>query len=178
MSSLGPSTPYFDLQHMYNFKDIRTQPGTPIPDQAPPGSVMDFINKNPETQKFKKIIVRSGMQGQFWQVQEDLTVFVPLDRFITDEQLCFATFDPGTARQIVASSTLSRDIDGYLVTSSPFAYYTTKNRDSRMFITTINRQTTINDRASVVATDVFKGNNGRVHFIDSLLIPTDCTYLN
>lgn len=177
MTSAGPSTPFMDYSHMYSFVSKRQPAPLPVL-KAPAGTILDFLQNNPETKQFLRVLMRSNHASQYADPSDQLTLFVPLDRFMPKEEAFYANLDPGIAWQMVAMATLPRDINGYLVTSSPFSYYTTLNPDQRMFVSNVARVTSLNDCARVVSIDAKKAVNGRVHYIDAILKPTDCTFLN
>ncbi len=160
---------------MWEFRN-RVNTKNPIT-QVPCNTIADFINTNKNLTKFRFIMRRAGLESLLAQNEEKLTVFIPTDDFMETDEEFYKNMDIGTAKEIMTSCILPRQIDGYLIASTPYSYYTTKNRDNRMFITSINGVTTLNDISKVVQFDRVCA-NGVIHFTTSLLFPTDNTYLN
>jgi len=143
-----------------------------------PGSIYDYLTRTPGYSKFLTIVKRAAMISQLNNAQSDCTLFVPSDsylRHIPPEY--FENMDDGLARQILACSTVNYRINRELITSSPVAYYFTRNAQMRMFVTNIGGKTNINNCASIVKYDIVC-NNGLVHLVDGLVAPNNDTFMN
>jgi uncharacterized surface protein with fasciclin (FAS1) repeats len=57
------------------------------------------------------------------------------------------------------------------------AYYLTRNQQYKMYVTNISGKTRINNCATIIGFDG-KFNNGIIHLIDNLIIPTNDTFMN
>lgn len=176
MVSLGPDTQSCNYSHMYSFVDLANshEPQLCINKD----SIYDFLHKNPHFSKFKQIVHRAKMEGQLNEIQANFTLFIPSDSSLQDiPQDFFDKMDDGLARQILKSSSLLRKIDKYLITSSPVAYYRTMDPTMRMYVTNISGRTQINNCVSVVKYDIVL-NNGIIHLVDGLIVPSDDTFMN
>lgn len=177
MVSFSPVVQPLNFTHMYEFTDYRNKPS----DNklcTTPGSIFEMLYKDKRFTKFREIVERAKMVGQFNSKQADCTVFVVPDKHLTHiPEDFFKYMDDGMARQILSASTLNRRIDSELLTSTPVAYYWTKNPEARMYITNISGVTRINQTAKVIQFDINR-TNGTVHVIDDLLVPTENSYLS
>lgn len=177
MVSVGPDTQSYNFTHMYSFVDLNELNSNTKP-KVTKGSIYDFIDSNPSFTKFKTIITHAKNIGLLNDIQANCTALIPNDenlKHIPDEYFC--RMDDGLARQILASSIIDRKIDGKLLTSSPVAYYITRNPSMRMYVENINSCTTVNSCARVIKFDI-KCNNGLIHVIDNLIIPNNDHFMN
>lgn len=177
MVSYGPDSQPADMTHMYLFTDYRN-PKDKHKICTNKGSIFDFIYNAKNFTKFRKIVDKAMMVGQLNSLQADMTVFIPSDNYLQHVPNDFIEYmDDGMARQILAASTLNRRIDKELLTSSPVAYYITRNPSMKMYMTNINDKTVINGNVNVVHFDVPCA-NGLIHLVDNLIIPSDNTFIN
>ncbi len=177
MVSLGPDTQSYNYTHMYSFVDYRGT-NSQSTRNIVKDTILDFIYNNPNFSRFKMIIERSGMLEQLNNSQANMTLFVPSDDYLRDiSDPYFYGMDIGLARQILNSSSLNRKIGGELVKSSPVSYFTTRDSRMRMYVTNISGITQINNCVRVVKYDILL-NNGIIHLVDGLIIPSDDTFMN
>lgn len=176
MVSYGPNTESCNFTHMYSFVDYRNNQE---PELCPnPGTLYDYIRKNPNMSKFKRIVEYAMMSGQLNEHEADFTLFIPTDNFLKHiPKEYFEYMDNGLARQIFNSSTLWRQLNKDMITSSPVAYYNTRNPEMRMYVTNISGQTRINNCATIVKYDIIT-NNGIIHIVDNLIAPNMDTFMN
>lgn len=176
MVSTYPNGQLYNFTHMYSFVDLR---GKKTPELCVnSGSLYDFINKNKNLSKFRTIIERAQMMGQLNDSQADFTIMIPKDEFLAHIPVeYFEKMDDGLAKQILNCSTMRRKIDKWILTSSPVAYYTTRNPEMRMYVTNISGQTRVNNCATVVQYDI-PCTNGLVHFVDNILAPNLDHFMN
>lgn len=176
MVSYGPDIQNQNFTHMAHFIDYRSDIEPQLCVNS--GSLYDYINRHPQMRKFKTIVKRAGMSGQLNNEQADFTLLIPLDSFLGHiPQEYFETMDDGLARQILNTSTLTTQLNGKLLTSSPVAYYYTKNPEMRLYITNITRQTRVNNCATVVKFDI-NCTNGIIHIVDNIIAPNQDTFMN
>jgi uncharacterized surface protein with fasciclin (FAS1) repeats len=176
MVSCYPETQNYNFTHMSSFVDYRN------PDAAEmcvnKGSIYDYINSNPIFSKFRTIVQRANMLGQLNQPQADFTVMIPPNDHLQHiPEDYFAKMDDGLARQILKASCINRVIDKNLITSSPVSYYYTQNKEMRMYVTNIGGRTEINNCCSIIQYDISL-NNGMVHIIDGLIVPSNAHFMN
>lgn len=175
MTTTGPYTQSLNRTHMFSFVDYR---GKSEIINCPAGnSIMNHIDTHPQLTKFRKVVNRAGMNAQLSQNEANFTLFTPLDQYLKQPDSYFDNMDDGLARQILSASLMDRKIDGYLLQSSPVSYFTTKNPHMRMYITNISDQTRLNQSANVVKFDI-PADNGIIHFIDNLIVPSNNTFIN
>lgn len=176
MVSYGPDSQSLNYTHMSSFVDYR---GKTVQPCITKGSIYEYIYKNNNMTRIKQIIDHAKFIGQLNDEQADFTCFFPTDQFINEHfnHNYFDDMDDSLARGILNCSMVNRKIDRKLIMSSPVAYYITKNPQMRMYTTNINNQTILNNRAKIITYDL-KFNNGIIHIIDNLLIPTDETFMN
>ena len=176
MVSFAPNTQSLLYNHMSFFTDYQS-------DVEPKmclnkGSIYDFISSNPKFSKFKKIVDTANRMGFLNDDQANCTVFIPSDDYLKHiPQNYFNTMDDGLAREILASSTIPKILASDLITSSPVAYYYTRNPKMRMYVTNINSRTKINNCATIVRYDIWC-NNGIIHLIDNLIEPSQDHFMN
>lgn len=174
MVSLGPDTQSYNYLHMVDFVDYRGK--KPLP-PITKGSIYEFISHE-RYSKFRTIVDRAGMRSQLNNSQADFTIFVPDNEFLKHIPCeYFKNMDDGLARQILNSSTLRRRIDKLLLVASPVSYFATLDPRMRMYVTNISNVTKINNCVSVVKYDNIL-NNGIIHIIDSLIAPSQDTFMN
>jgi len=161
---------------MYDFADLRScEPPKFVPNEK---SLMWYITNNSELSKFKRIIDRANLFPTLSNIQGNCTLFIPTNAYLENyNEDFFSRLDVGSARQIVNCTVIDRFIDKDIITALPVGYYTTRNKQNRMYVTNISGQTELNDRARIVQYNICL-NNGMIHIIDNLLIPTECHYLN
>lgn len=176
MVSYTPTTQGYCFNHMSSFVDYQSDidPKMCIRD----GSIYDFISKNPQFRKFKKIVDTANRMGFLNEEQANCTVFIPSNEYLQHiPQSYFDTMDDGLARQILASSTIPKILAADLITSSPVCYYYTRNPAMRMYVTNISNRTKINNCATVVGYDIWC-DNGIIHLIDNLIEPSQDHFMN
>lgn len=177
MVSCGPDTQSYLYTHMWSFVDRRKGPEAKkmcVDDK----SIFGFIYNNPMFSKFRLIIERAEMEGQLNSSQANCTIFVPPDANLKHiHESFFQKIDSGTAKQILNASTLNRKIDKSLITSSPVAYYTTKDPKFKMYVTNISGKTRINNCATVIG---YNGDfsNGMIHLVDNIIMPTEDKFMS
>lgn len=175
MVSYGPDTQSLNYTHMYAFVDYQGDNNYYCVQR---GSIMDYIRKNPDCSRFLQIVFRARMYEQLSNIAADFTALIPTDnylKFIPED--FFDTMDDGTARSIVKASLIQRKINKDLITSSPVAYYYTLNPEMRLYVTNISGKTQINNCLEIVKYDI-KANNGLIHLVSGLIVPTMDTFMN
>jgi len=176
MVSLGPISEAYNYTHMYSFEDL--QPVGQSKLCVNPNSLFGVIYKDKNFSKFKTIIERAGMVGQLDELEANFTLLAPEDKYLKHIPSDFFTYmDDGLARQILGASLINRKIGSKLLKSSPVAYYYTKNFDMRMYITNIRGETRVNETCKIVKFDICC-DNGLLHVIDGLIVPTEQHFLN
>lgn len=175
MTAIGPYSQSYDMRHMYSFNDLR--PDKPPVQCLNTHSIMDILSQG-LYKKFSKIVERARMNGQLNEKQANFTLFAVPDSFLTHvPEQYFNHMDIGTAKQILNSSLMNRVIDKELITSSPVSYYPSLNSRNRLYITNISGCTMINECSKVVGFNIAAG-NGLIHHVDTLIRPTNNTFIN
>jgi len=170
MVSYAPDRQNQNFTHMYSFVDYRS-PKEYIPSS---GSVYDIIYKNSELSKFKQLVDRANMKEMLDNPQFNCTVLVCKDK---DFNLNLDILDIGSAKDILNSCILQRKINKYLLTSSPVAYYYTRNLYMRLYIINIGGITRINNCYNITDFDI-DCNNGMIHICSGLIVPSGEHFMN
>lgn len=176
MTSMGPATPSTDMTHMYTFTNDWVQT-KPLSVCAKPGSILDFVLNNPNLSRFYEILNKSNMSFEFNDNPMKMTLFVVPDEFMPTNPAFYQNMDRGTARRIISMMTMNKQISGTLLVSCPSAYYSTLNKDQRIYIINTKEQTIINNVANIITYDIVC-QNGVIHVLNRLLLPTDNTFIN
>jgi uncharacterized surface protein with fasciclin (FAS1) repeats len=173
-ASMG-SDPSFMYTHMYSFTDLRGPKPTMCINK---GSIYDFINSNPSFSKFKTIVTRANMSAQLNEPQANFTIMIPPNEHLQHiPQDYFDKMDDGLARQILKASSINRIIDKNLITSSPVSYFYTQNKEMRIYITNIGNKTVINNCSNIIQYNISL-NNGMIHIVDNLIVPSEAHFMN
>jgi hypothetical protein len=175
MTACMVNDPSFMYTHMYDFQDYNSADSQMCINK---NTIYDYINSTPGFSKFKTIVHKAHMEGQFNDPQANCTIMVPHDdsiRHIPEEY--FRTMDDGVARQILKSSTMNRILDKKIIVSSPVAYYVTRNPKMRMYITNIGGKTRINNCCTILEYNMGL-RNGMIHVVDNLVAPSEEHFMN
>ena len=173
-ASMG-NDPSLMYTHMYSFTDLRGPKPTMCINK---GSIYDFINSNPSFSKFKTIVTRANMFAQLNEPQANFTIMIPPNEHLQHiPQEYFDKMDDGLARQILKASSINRIIDKNLITSSPVSYFSTQNKEMRMYITNIRDKTVINNCSTIIQYNISL-NNGMIHIVDNLVAPSEAHFMN
>jgi len=176
MVSFGPDIQPQDFTHMYQFTDLQSTKKPHL--CVHQNTIYNYIRDNPNFSRFKKIIERARNMGQLNEVQADVTIMIPEDKYLEHlPQEFFDKMDDGLARHILWASCINRKIDKKLITSSPVAYYYTQNPEMRMYVTNINGRTQINNCMNIVKYDI-NLDNGIIHIVNGLIVPSDDHFMN
>lgn len=175
MVSVGPYKEFYDMKHMYDLVDLR--PTKPVSYSLDKNSLFGIIMNHPDFTIFSKIVQKAQAEGKLSQNQTEYTLFAPSD---TELQKKYSkefldNIDIGLARQILSFSTMNRQIDKYLLQSSPKSIFPTLNRTSSLNIRTIDGVTKLQNHTTVIHWN-HPAENGLIHVIDNLLIPIECAY--
>ena len=175
MTACMVNDPSYMYTHMYSFQDYNGDNSQMCLNR---GSIYDYISSTPGFTKFKSIVDRANMKAQLNEHQANSTIFAPSDNYLQHiPQEYFSNMDDGLARQILKASTINRVLDKNIITSSPVAYYTTRNPEMRMYVTNIGGQTRINNCCKVVQYDVLLS-NGIIHVVDNMIAPSEAHFMN
>lgn len=136
------------------------------------GTILDYLYKDQNTQVFSYIVEKANMQDSLAHINFDSTLIVPLDKYLSRkyEEDYFVNMSTYDAYRIVNYSILQSDISFPLLQSVYYSALVPKKSYDRIESYTINGVVTLNDNITVLPMDV-KCNNGRLLFIDDLLIP-------
>jgi uncharacterized surface protein with fasciclin (FAS1) repeats len=176
MTSMGPATPSTDMTHMYTFTNSWVQT-KPLSVCTIPGSILDFVHTNENLSQFYEILKKSNMAFEFNDNPMKMTLFAVPNEYMPNNPSFYQNMDRGTARQIITMLTMNKQISGSILVSCPSAYYSTLNKDQRLFVTNTRNGTTINNTANIINYDIVC-KNGVVHILNKLLFPTDATFVN
>jgi uncharacterized surface protein with fasciclin (FAS1) repeats len=166
MTSIGPYSEKTNLSYMYDKVDLRG----PLPQKKDfPNSLAWVISMTPNFSKFRYILRLSKLDQVFCDQQSSYTVFVPTDESLSHiHENIFLNMDLLTARSIVQASTLKNRITSDILSDSPCSHFMTLNPYTRLFITNVNGQTSIDNDINVVKPDIMV-NNGIIHVTDGLI---------
>ena len=174
MVSINPGVQAYDFRHMYNFVDIRKEKTVCYDNNT---TLMGIIKNNKDFSIFEKIVNKAGYELKLADKQSDYTVFVPSDEKLRMRynQKYLDNIDKGFAKHIVSFSIMNRIIDKNLLQSSPVSIFPTIDRSNYIHIKTISDITYLTDDTKVIHFNQ-KADNGIIHVIDNLLIPTNSVY--
>jgi hypothetical protein len=175
MVSFAPNTQSYLYNHMSFFTDYET-------DKNPlcclnKNTIYDWLSCNVNMKKFKKLVDKANMRGTLNDEQANVTLFAVPDRFLNLTNNYIDSIDEGSAREIIFSLLILRQLGRDLITSSPVSYFYTKNPAMRMYITNINGITTVNECSKIIQFDNWC-DNGIIHVLDNIFFPTDNHFLN
>ena len=172
MVSMGPYSKGNDFTHMYDKPDLNA----PIAGYSyKKGSILGYILQRPEFSNFAHIIFTAKLESLFDDIQSNLTLFIPhndLIRNLTYNEIM--NLDLMTARNIVEFSCMNRRITSDLLSNSPIAYFVTRNSTNKILVETVRGQTYLNGCAKLLEANI-KMNNGVIHIINNVLIPSSTT---
>lgn len=171
MTSIGPYSKSYDNTHMWDFSDLRSSKITPEL-CINKNTAYDYISRHPEMKKFNALIINAGRVGEMSQHEFNSTIFVPLDKYLQHPLSVYKKLDRGTARNILAVSTLNDKIDSKLIRSSPVSSFMTKDpyNSNYIYVTNISGVTEINKCTKIIEYDV-KLDNSIIHITDNLITP-------
>lgn len=172
MVSIGPYTQAYDMQQQWDFVDLRSnkKPKT----LYTPNSVMDILAKTPDFSIFLQIVIRGNMEKLLNGHYLFSTVLIPSDHYIKQKYPSnfINNLGIGEARNIVLFSTMPRLLNEDFIKFNKSAYYPTKLRSNRMYITNINGITELPGCTHIIHWN-YKVGNGLIHVVDNLLIPSN-----
>ena len=167
MVSIGPYVEELNFRHMFDIPDLRVK----RKQCYPKGTIMGIIERTPQFSKFRQIIKNARMEGPLGDLQVDATLFITSDEYLTEmDESVVQKMDMSTARHIVKSSMLKRNITSDLLKDSPATYFNTEDSPNRLFVSNISGRTYINNDINIVDGDIF-ASNGVIHVIDKLILP-------
>lgn len=159
MTSIGPYDSIHEMNHMWDFTDIRGQ----FPINAwRVDSVMGVLKVLGTYSKFLEIVKIAQMEHKFDHTLCSSTLFVVNDDKIDDNFL--KDMDIGTARGIINSFTINGKLFPEFIVSSPISYYENKLGD-HLLVTNANNKTFINQTSTVLKHHV--ADNGVIYELDS-----------
>lgn len=136
------------------------------------GTILDYLYKDQNTRIFSYIVEKANMQDKLSHINFNSTLIVPLDKYLSrkyDEDY-FVNMSPYDAYRIVNYSILQSEISYPLLQSVYYSALVPKNSYDRIESYTVSGVVTFNDTITVIPMDV-ECSNGRLLFIDDLLIP-------
>jgi uncharacterized surface protein with fasciclin (FAS1) repeats len=166
MTSIGPYTDKTNLSFMFDKVDLRG----PLPQKTDiPNSLSWIISMTPNFSKFRHILRLSKLDNMFCDQQSSYTVFIPTDESLSNiPDNVFLNMDLLTARSIIQASTLKNRITSDVLKDSPTSFYMTLNAFTRLFITNVNNQTSIDNDIDIIHSDIM-ANNGIIHATNGLI---------
>jgi uncharacterized surface protein with fasciclin (FAS1) repeats len=183
MTAFTPDSQSLNYTHMYEFEDLRPHINQYCLMNK---SITNHLSSNPEFSRFLSIVYRARLYEQLDEISANFTLFAPTNNYLKHiPETFFTRMDIGLARDIVNASLVNRKIDKTLITSSPVAYYFTMNPQMRMYVTNVCHgqktspctKTRINNCVDIVQFDI-NLQNGLIHVINGLIMPTLDTFLN
>lgn len=168
MTSIGPYSEKTNLSYMYDKVDLRG----PLPQKKDfPNSLAWLISMTPNFSRFRYILRLSKLDNMLCEQNSNYTVFVPTDESLSNiPENIFLNMDVLTARSIIQASILKRKITSDILSDNPCSYFMTLNPYTRLFITNVNGQTTIDNNINIINSDIM-ANNGIIHITDGLIKP-------
>lgn len=166
-----------NMTHMFTFQDLRrpANPNDKLMVKIDENTLFGFLVKNPQFSKMAEIVIKSKMELLLKDKQADFTFFVTPNEKL--ENLDVSLIDVGLAKQIVKMSLIDRRISLKVLKQSPCRYLNTKNDRQRLFVTCLYERVVINDNAEIMVADM-NVDNGVIHVVSNLLIPSEKTYMN
>lgn len=136
MTYNGPATQPFNMTHMFDFhnpyqKDV-------IVTRVKEDSIYGKIYSDKDATIFKHCITLAGMQNFFESEYNELTVFVPSDKFLRQiyPESIFTNMDSETALRLVRLTTLNYLLPLDVIRDTPVAqYWTIGPLPKQIFIT-------------------------------------------
>ena len=170
MTAIGPYTASYDMKHMYDFVDLKSNKPTTC--SFGKNTLMGIITTNPDFTIFSKIVQKAQYSSKLSQEQADFTLFIPSDAELKKKysKAFIDNIDDGTARQILSFSMMNRKIDQYLLQSSPVSIFPTIDRSNSMNINTVSGITKLPNCTTVIHWN-HPADNGIIHVVDNILIP-------
>jgi len=169
MTANGPYYQSYDYSFIYN---PPCQRGDKVRPKNCENSIMDVIDKNNNTKLFSYIIHLAGLEELFNCKQSQITIFVPVDKFLKRDnwENRIKNMDRYVTRSIVNYSTLQYLVDPELLKNNSNSYEIhTKENSETIRVNTIKGKTTLNNCISIL--DTIQCCNGIVYLVDNILIP-------
>lgn len=168
MTSIGPYSEKTNLSYMYDKVDLRG----PLPQKIDIlGSLSWIISMTPNFSKFRYILRLAKLDNMLCDLNVNYTVFVPTDESLSDiPENVFLNMDLLTARSIIQASILKRKITSDILSDNPCSYFMTLNPYTRLFVTNVNGQTSIDNHINIIKSDIM-ANNGIIHATNGLIKP-------
>lgn len=178
MVSITPDCQPLNYTHMYDFSNYRRYYKVPCEKPLGVDTIFSYIYNTKNFTKFRKILEKTLLMDQLLECQANFTIFITPDNMINlSMDYIENVMDGNEAKSIVNSCILPRQLDKYLLTSSPVSYYYTRNPKMRMYVTNLRGQTMINNQCKVIQFDI-KLQNGIIHVVDNLIHETNDTFMN
>lgn len=170
MTSIGPYTESCDMKQMFSFSDYR-KPKPPT--CYPKNSIMDIISRHPDLTLYSQIIKKANMDSTLSDSQANFTVFIASDTELKKKYTkeFFDKMDKGTAHQIMRTSMMNRQIDKYLIQSSPSSMLPTMDRSNTLYVNTVDGITYLPNGISFIHWNQ-PATNGLIHIIDDIIKPS------
>lgn len=172
MVSIGPYSQAYDMRQMYDFVDWNSSKNPKV--CIPQNSLMGIVNSNSDFSIFSKIIKKACYEGKLSDKQAEFTLFVPSDMYILNkyDRTSLDNIDESLAKKILSFSLMNRIIDKNLFKSSPISTFPTLDRSNSMMIENVNNITILPNNTRVIHWN-HKADNGIIHVVDNILIPSD-----
>lgn len=168
MVSIGPYSQSMNFTSMFDPSDLR---GHLPKETVCPNSIADIVNTHSDFSKFRYLLKLSKLEGLYGAAQANCTLFVPSDDALKHiDNNAFLNMDDATARHIVRTSTLDRRITSDILADSPAAWFHTRDKPNRLWVTNISGRTYINNCVNVIHKDM-AAVNGIIHVVDNLIWP-------
>ena len=164
MAYIGPNTMSLNYTHM---SDIKVSGKPP---KVYTNTLLDFINNRNDTILFSLIVKRANYEKFLSNIQTNVTLFIPQDKYIYNLRQFIDNMDILTARKIVQSSMINRKICCSLLKASPHIYLTTSLPANKLEVINLNGQTSLNGSIQVLDGGV-EVDNGVIHFVTRLIYP-------
>ena len=168
MTSCGPNSQSYNFTHMFEFNDVNGKYPTKCYKR---NSIMYVLDNHPDFRKFTYIVKLADLDMILDSIQANFTIFVPSDTELNRKknvENILLTMDEGTAKNIVYASLINNRLPKEIIKNSPVYYLNTLSPQNRMFISTIDENTKINNKVNIIHFDIIC-NNGVIHVTDNML---------
>lgn len=173
MAYLAPEIPALSIT--YKTGNIRPL-GNNFPLVPSPGSLWDFLNQHEDFSIFKYLVTKAQLEYQFNEIQAEITVFIPSDRYMIKKYPVntFKNMEKHQALRMINFNSLRNKISMKELLSSGSMKLDTRARGHVLYTQSDGDVLTLmgdqGDFAHVIKGDVIV-NNAIVHITDTFLLP-------
>lgn len=170
MTSIGPSSQSYNFTHMWYQPDLHKQHVShKSSSSSQPGTLMHFLEQSSDTTRFLYIVRLAMLEYQFNDPYSNCTLFVPSDRTLRMSDATLEMMDMATARHVVRSSTVDRQLPLSVLRKSPLQNLMSRDTPNLLHFVSTDKATWVNNKC-ILASDI-QCTNGMLHLIDDIIVP-------